>query len=71
MPENLIDPVVIQAQLILALQQVVSRKAPPKIPCVLSIGKIEAKGATNIIPDQVYMEGTFRNYGRRMESQSA
>ncbi len=60
MPENLIDPVTIQAQMITALQQVISRNAPPKIPSVLSFGKIEAKGATNIIPNEVYIEGTFR-----------
>ncbi len=60
MPENLVDPVAIQAQMITALQQVISRKAPPKVPSVLSFGKIEAKGATNIIPGEVYLEGTFR-----------
>ncbi|QNL21779.1 amidohydrolase [Hyphobacterium sp. CCMP332] len=60
MPENLVDPVAIQAQMITALQQVISRNAPPKIPSVLSFGKIEANGATNVIPNEVYIEGTFR-----------
>lgn len=60
MPENLIDPVAIQAQMITALQQVISRNAPPKVPSVLSFGKIEAKGATNVIPGEVNIEGTFR-----------
>lgn len=60
MPENLVDPIVVQAQMITALQQVISRNAPPKIPSVLSFGKIEAKGATNVIPNEVYIEGTFR-----------
>jgi amidohydrolase len=48
--------------LILALQQLVSRVADPRIPSVLTFGKIEANGATNIIPDSVYLEGTFRTF---------
>lgn len=59
-PHQNIDPVTAMAQVITALQQVVSRVAQPIIPSVLSFGKIEAKGATNIIPDSVYLEGTFR-----------
>lgn len=58
-PWNVIDPIVVAAQIITALQQIVSR-SDPRIPSVLSIGKVEAKGATNIIPEEVYMEGTFR-----------
>ena len=37
-----------------------SRHASPKVPSVLSFGKVEAKGATNVIPDEVKLEGTFR-----------
>ena len=62
MPENFIDPVSITAQIITALQQVVSRTASPKIPSVLSFGKITGNGATNVIPDQVSLEGTFRTF---------
>ncbi len=60
MPEFLIDPVLIASHIIVALQQVVSRNFSPKIPAVLSIGKVIANGATNIIPNEVTMEGTFR-----------
>lgn len=60
MPDSNIDPVIITAHILVALQQVVSRYANPKIPTVLSFGKIIANGATNIIPDEVYVEGTFR-----------
>jgi amidohydrolase len=60
MPHQLIDPVVISAHLILALQQITSRQANPATPTVLSFGKVEAKGSTNVIPDEVYLEGTFR-----------
>ncbi|ERM82895.1 N-acyl-L-amino acid amidohydrolase [Rhodonellum psychrophilum GCM71 = DSM 17998] len=60
MPETLVDPVLIAAHMIVALQQVVSRNASPKTPSVLSFGRIEALGATNIIPNEVKIQGTFR-----------
>lgn len=60
-PELTIDPVVIAAQIIIALQQVISRNANPKEPTVLTFGKIIAEGATNIIPDEVKIAGTFRS----------
>lgn len=58
-PATFVDPVAISAQILVALQQVVSR-SDPRIPSVLSFGKILANGATNIIPNEVYIEGTFR-----------
>lgn len=60
MPEYNIDPVVIASHIIIALQQIISRNASPKTPSVLSFGKVIANGATNVIPDQVEIEGTFR-----------
>ena len=59
-PQNNVDPVLIASHLIVALQQVVSRMSDPKVPCVLSFGKVIADGATNVIPNEVYIEGTFR-----------
>ena len=59
-PHLNIDPVLITSHIIVALQQIVSRMANPMLPTVLSFGKLIAKGAVNIIPDEVYMEGTFR-----------
>lgn len=60
MPNHNIDPILIASHLIVALQQIVSRQAPPRTPTVLSFGHIIGQGATNVIPDQVYIEGTFR-----------
>ena len=60
MPELNLDPVLVAAHLIVAAQQIVSRRANPKMPSVLSFGKVIANGATNVIPDEVYLEGTFR-----------
>jgi amidohydrolase len=60
LPHTLIDPVLITAHILTSLQQVVSRRAKPGVPSVLSFGKMTANGATNIIPDKVELEGTFR-----------
>lgn len=60
MPHEINDTVLSAAQIITALQQVVSRKAKAGIPSVLSFGKIIGNGATNIIPEEVKIEGTFR-----------
>lgn len=60
MPHQLVDPVLIAAHVIVSLQQLVSRKADPAIPSVLSFGKVDAPGATNVIPSEVKLEGTFR-----------
>jgi amidohydrolase len=59
-PQQNIDPVIITAHILTALQQIVSRFADPKSPSVLSFGKVVANGATNVIPNEVYLEGTFR-----------
>jgi amidohydrolase len=60
MPHQVNDTVLASAHLIVALQQVVSRFAEASVPSVLSIGKVIANGATNVIPGEVKMEGTFR-----------
>jgi len=59
-PHQNIDPVLIASHIIIALQQIVSRNADPRLPSVLSFGKVQANGATNIIPNEVKIEGTFR-----------
>ncbi|WP_226389940.1 M20 metallopeptidase family protein [Penaeicola halotolerans] len=60
MPEMGIDPVLIASHIIVSLQQIISRNASPKVPSVLSFGKFIANGATNVIPNEVKIEGTFR-----------
>jgi amidohydrolase len=59
-PQQNIDPVMITAQILVSLQQIVSRTANPNTPLVLSFGKVQANGATNVIPNEVKLEGTFR-----------
>jgi len=60
MPHLNIDPVLIASHILVSLQQVVSRHANPTMPSVLSFGKFIANGATNVIPNEAYLEGTFR-----------
>lgn len=60
LPHQTIDPIAVAAQVITALQQVISRKANPLIPSVLTFGKIAGGFATNVIPDKVEILGTFR-----------
>lgn len=59
-PELAVDPILIASHIIIALQQVISRNASPRQPTVLSFGNIIGKGATNIIPNEVNIAGTFR-----------
>jgi amidohydrolase len=59
-PDLAVDPIVIASHIIIALQQIISRNASPKQPTVLTFGNIIGKGATNIIPDEVNIAGTFR-----------
>ncbi|MBP6302537.1 MAG: amidohydrolase [Bacteroidia bacterium] len=70
MPHLNIDTVMITAQMLTALQQVVSRGANPTVPSVLSFGKVIANGATNVIPDEVYLEGTFRTLDEKWRKEA-
>lgn len=60
MPEKITNTVLIASKILVELQQIPTKLAPKDIPTVLSFGKVIANGATNIIPNEVYIEGTFR-----------
>lgn len=70
MPELLDDTVLVASYIIVALQQLVSRKSSPKMPTVLSFGKVEAAGATNIIPGEVKIAGTFRTFNEKWRKEA-
>ncbi|MEP7264614.1 MAG: M20 family metallopeptidase [Bacteroidota bacterium] len=70
MPHLNIDPVLITSHMIVALQQIVSRNANPTMPSVLSFGKVIANGATNVIPNEVYLEGTFRTLDEQWRTEA-
>jgi amidohydrolase len=59
-PHLAIDPILISAHLITALQQLISRHNQPFNPTVLSITSIQGGTTTNVIPEQVKLMGTFR-----------
>ncbi len=62
-PHLNVDPIVVASHIVIALQQVVSRNAPPMMPTVLTIGKIEdVGGRTNITPETVKMQGIIRTF---------
>ena len=61
-PESTKDPIVVAAQLILALQTIVSREKPAQDPAVLTGGSIHGGTKHNIIPDEVRLQLTVRAY---------
>lgn len=62
LPNKCVDPIVIASHIVVALQTIISRNNSPITPSVLSFGRIEGLGVTNIIPDVVTLEGTFRTF---------
>jgi amidohydrolase len=68
-PAHFIDPVMITAQMLVTLQQVVSR-SDPRIPTILSFGRVIAEGATNIIPEYVEVAGTLRTMDERWRAEA-
>ena len=61
-PYALVDPVLIASQIIVSMQQIVSRNAHFNVPTVLSFGRFIADGAYNVIPNEVTLKGTFRTF---------
>lgn len=55
------DPTLVASHIVVALQSVISRHCPPDVPSVLTIGRLIADGATNVIPERARLEGTFRS----------
>lgn len=69
MPHMAVDPVLIASHIVIALQQIVSRNANPLVPTVVTIGKIIGEGRTNIIPNEVRMDGTVRTFNETWRKQ--
>ena len=59
-PHLCIDPILIASHLIIALQQLVSRRNNPQNPTVLSITAFNGGNTTNVIPSEIKLKGTFR-----------
>ena len=68
MPELCVDPVVVAAQVILALQTVVSRSIAITDQAVVSVTQVEAGTAFNIIPERVTLRGTIRMFDEAVQA---
>jgi amidohydrolase len=61
-PETTKDPIVVAAEIVLALQTIVSRENSPLDPAVITVGSIHGGSKHNIIPDEVNLQLTVRAY---------
>jgi hippurate hydrolase len=61
-PQTTVDPIVIAARTVLALQTLVSRETRPLDPAVITVGSIHAGFKHNIIPDEAHLQITVRSY---------
>ena len=68
MPETTVDPIVISAYIVTALQTLISRETSPLSPAVITVGKIQAGTAFNIIPESAEMHGTIRAFSAEHRS---
>uniref|UniRef100_A0ACD5XEW9 Uncharacterized protein n=1 Tax=Avena sativa TaxID=4498 RepID=A0ACD5XEW9_AVESA len=64
LPHHTIDPILAASNVIVSLQQLVSREADPLDSQVVTVGKFEGGGAFNVIPDSVTIGGTFRAFSK-------
>ena len=62
-PHQTIDPVLVAAHVITALQSLVSRRRDPLAEAVVSVTEIHAGRAFNVIPDRANLRGTVRTFG--------
>ncbi|NUO08676.1 MAG: amidohydrolase [Candidatus Brocadia sp.] len=65
-PHLCVDPIVIAAEVILAIQTIISRKVNPLSPCVVSLCQISGGTTFNVIPDKVRIVGTVRTLAREL-----
>jgi hippurate hydrolase len=68
MPHEAVDPVPVAAEIVLALQTLVSRKVPAASAAVLTVGKMEAGTTDNIIPETATLLGTVRTLDERIRT---
>jgi amidohydrolase len=68
MPWGGVDPIVVASQVVLGLQTISSRQLDiTKAPAIITIGIIHGGVRSNIIPDEVYLEGTIRSFSPEMQ----
>lgn len=70
-PHNLVDPIVIAAEVITSLQTIASREIPAVEPIIVSICRVQGGFNQNIIPDEVELEGTVRTFNNDVRKKIA
>jgi amidohydrolase len=61
-PQDTVDPIVLSAQYVTALQTLVSRRNDPQQPAVITVGSIHGGTKRSVIPDSVQLQMTVRSY---------
>ncbi|MEX2534947.1 MAG: M20 family metallopeptidase [Trueperaceae bacterium] len=69
MPHLTVDPLVVASQLVLNLQQIVSRRVDPLKPAVVTVGSLHAGSAFNVIPDSAFLKGTVRTFDEEVRKE--
>ncbi|KAK7261749.1 hypothetical protein RIF29_28068 [Crotalaria pallida] len=64
LPQHSIDPILAASNVIVSLQHIVSREADPLDSQVVTVGKVQAGSAYNVIPDSVTVGGSFRAFSK-------
>jgi hippurate hydrolase len=68
-PHQAVDPVVVAASIVMALQTIVSRNLDPTSPAVITVGVLKAGTATNVIPDTARLELGVRTFDAAIRKQ--
>jgi amidohydrolase len=68
-PETTVDPIVVGAHIVTALQTIVSREVDPTEPAVMTVGALIAGNAANVIPDTAELRGTLRSFNPAVREQ--
>ena len=69
LPQTTVDPIVIAARTVLALQTIISREVDPRDPAVITVGQIHGGNKDNIISDQVHLGLTVRSFKPEVRKQ--
>lgn len=70
LPEKCVNPLMMGAEFVIEAQKLIKEKCPEDIPVVLSFGRFEALGSTNVIPSVAEIKGTFRTMNEEWRSKA-
>ncbi len=70
LPEKCVNPLMMGAEFVLKAQELIRDKVPSEIPTVLSFGRFEALGSTNVIPSSAEIKGTFRTMNEEWRAEA-